>query len=165
MLEGTATILGYTALPESDLRTRLAYATPALRQVVSIVGAAELPALVAGQSLRFRVRLAPTVRQTGKGEIDALLYAVRQSPDERHDRAAVYADYLTQRLSGAAVETVKMDGFRLAKMVRHTQRMFPVAEMSGVFRVNDAAALAGVVEAGIGRQRAYGFGFIRIEPC
>lgn len=167
--DGTATILGYTAHDAEALRERLAFATPALQQAVSVVATAQLPPITAGQRLRFAVRLVPTVRQTGKGEIDALLYAVRQAPREQHDRARVYADYLADRLAGAAVESVQVNGARLTRMTRRTrsgwvQRTFPVAAMSGVLGVVDAASLTETLGRGIGRQKGYGFGFIRLEP-
>ncbi|WP_295445639.1 type I-E CRISPR-associated protein Cas6/Cse3/CasE [uncultured Thiodictyon sp.] len=126
-----------------------------------------MPPLRDGQPLRFRVRLVPTVRQTGKGEIDALLYAVRQAPDGQHNRAQVYAEYLTERLVGVSVQEIRLDGARLTGMVRRqgsgwTERVFPVADMGGVLTVTDSVQFAATLAQGLGRQR--GFGFIRLEP-
>ena len=167
--DGTATILGYTTHDAKALRERLAFALPALQQAVVVVATAPLPPMREGQCLRFSVRLVPTVRQTGKGEIDALLYAVRQAPQGQHDRAQIYAAYLTQRLSGASADGVQVEGMRLAGMLRRqgdgwTERVFPVAELRGVLTVSDAHQLATTLAQGVGRQRGYGFGFVRLEP-
>jgi CRISPR system Cascade subunit CasD len=110
--DGTATLLGYAAHDAVALRARLAFALPALQQAVAVVATAPVPPLREGQRLRFTVRLVPTVRQTGKGEIDALLYAVRQAPDGQHRRAQVYVAYLVERLVGAAVQETRLDGTR-----------------------------------------------------
>jgi len=167
--DGTATILGYATQDAAALRERLAFALPALQQAVAVVGTAPLPPLREGQCLRFTVRLVPTVRQTGKGEIDALLYAVRQAPAGQHDRAQVYCAYLAERLLGAAVQETRLDGMRLTGMVRRqgtgwTERVFPVAELGGVLTVADPVRFAGTIAQGLGRQRGFGFGFVRLEP-
>ena len=167
--DGTATILGYGPLDADALRDRLALATPALQQAVAVAATAPLPALRADQPLRFSVRLVPTVRQTGHGEIDAFLKEVRQSPEASHGRADVYTRYLGERLRGAHLNTVSLDGFRLAPMTRRhagkgwAQRTFPVAEISGVLTVEDADAFTETLSTGIGRQKGYGFGMVRIE--
>jgi CRISPR-associated protein Cas6/Cse3/CasE subtype I-E len=167
--DGTATILGYSVQDADTLRERLAFALPALQQAVAVVATAPLPPLHAGQGLRFRIRLVPTIRQTGKGEIDALLYAVRKDPAGQHDRARIYIDYLTARLAGAEVQHIGLDGTRLASMVRRqgphwTERVFPIAEMSGTLTISDAGQFTALLTQGLGRQRGYGFGFIRLEP-
>ena len=168
--DGTATILGYSPHDAAALRERLGFATPALQQAVSVVATAPLPTLSAGQRLRFSVRLVPTVRQTGKGEIDAMLYAVRQAPEQAHDRSEIYTQYLTKRLLGATVEAVQLAGARLLPMLRRTatgwaQRTFPVADMSGVLTVEDPGQLTQTLINGIGRQRGYGFGLVRLEAA
>lgn len=167
--EGVATVLGYGTEPIPGVEKRLGFALPALRSSVRGVYGYSMPALEEGQHLRFSVRLVPTVKETGKGETDALLHAVRQAPNDQHDRAAVYTDYLRQRLKGAEVEAVVLEGFRLQRMVRRagegwSERTFPVAEMSGVLEVTDTTLFEQMLLAGIGRQRAFGAGFVRLEP-
>jgi len=169
--DGTATIIGYTTYDEAELRNRAAMAIPANREAVSIVATAPLPAFRVDQVLRFAVRLVPTIRQTAKGEVDAFLYAVRQRPDEHHERSDVYTRYLGERLYGARLDTVNMDGFRLAPVVRRharkgwAQRTFPVAEMSGTLTVADPAAFTQTLITGIGRQKAFGFGCVKVEAA
>lgn len=167
--DGTATVLGYTAHAADVLRERLAFALPSLQQAVAVAATASLPPLQEGQRLRFRIRLVPTVRQTGQGEIDAFLYAVRRAPDRPQSRAQVYSDYLAERLVGAAVQELRLDGTRLAGMVRRqgsgwSERVFPVADMSGVLTVSDPARFVLTLAEGVGRQRGFGFGFVRLEP-
>jgi CRISPR-associated protein Cas6/Cse3/CasE subtype I-E len=167
--DGTATIIGYTTRDEGELIDRAAMALPAVQRAVSIVATAPFPALRVGQTLRFAVRLVPTIRQTGKGEVDVFLREVREQPDERPERSAVYTTYLIERLHGAQVDSVALEGFRLANMVRRharkgwAQRTFPVAEMNGTLTVKDHAAFTQTLIAGIGRQKAFGFGLVRLE--
>jgi CRISPR-associated protein Cas6/Cse3/CasE subtype I-E len=168
--DGTATLLGYSPHDAAALRERLGFATPAVQQAVSVVATAPLPTLSTGQRLRFSIRLVPTVRQTGKGEIDAMLYAVRQAPEQEHNRAEIYTQYLVNRLVGATVESTQLAGARLMTMVRRTdtgwsQRIFPVADMNGVLTVDDPTQLTKTLTQGIGRQKGYGFGFVRLEAA
>jgi CRISPR-associated protein Cas6/Cse3/CasE subtype I-E len=167
--DGTATIFGYTSHDEAGLRERASMALPGIQQAVAVVATAPLPAFCVDQALRFSVRLVPTIRQTGKGEVDAFLWEVRQRPDDLHDRSEVYSRYLHKRLGGAQVDGITLDGFRLAPMVRRhaqkgwAQRTFPVAEMSGTLTVTDPIAFTQTLVAGIGRQKAFGFGLVRVE--
>jgi CRISPR system Cascade subunit CasE len=166
----TATLLGYTDGQDATaLRGRLAFATPAWQQAVQVVATAPLPNLTAGQRLRFSLRLVPTVNQTQGGEIDAFLYAVRQAPAEPHNRAAVYLAYVAARLHGAAIGMVGLHGMRLTPMVRRqgkqdwTTRTFPVADLAGDLTVTDPHRFTWTLARGLGRQRGYGFGAIRLE--
>lgn len=168
--DNCATVLGYTNGVEAEqLRSRLALAMPALQQAVSVVATAPMPVLDQGQLLRFSTRMVPTIRQTSAGEIDAFLYAVRRAPDARHERAQVYTDYLNDRLSGAKVGSVSMKGMQLTPMLRRdgkkgwTERTFPVAEMSGTLEVTDSAVFVATLAKGVGRQKAYGYGLVRLE--
>jgi hypothetical protein len=91
------------------------------------------------------------------------------------NRELVYADYLTKRIRGATVNIVRMERFRLEKITRphggdkapasgFASRIVPDAVLEGVLRVDDPMAFAETLAAGVGRQRAYGRGFIRLEP-
>ena len=46
----------------------------------------------------------------------------------------------------------------------YASRIVPDAVLEGVLTVDDAAAFAETLTAGVGRQRAYGRGFIGLEP-
>jgi|SRR5271166_2947474 len=163
------TIVGYSTLDADVLRERLSLATPAIRNAVANIASAPV-VIRAGQQARFSVRLTPTVHVTGRGEKDAFLRAPPGTIREQ-----VYADYLTERLRGASVNIVRMGRFRLEKMTRPhrgdkapasglASRIVPDAVLEGILTVDDAAAFAETLAAGVGRQRAYGRGFIRLEP-
>jgi CRISPR associated protein len=165
----TVTIVGYSTLDADALRERLSLATPAIRNAVADIASAPV-AVRAGQQARFSVRLSPTVHVTGRGEKDAFLVS---PPGSIRDQ--VYADYLTGRLRGAAINMVRMGRFRLEKITRphrgdkapasgFASRIVPDAVLEGVLTVDDPAMFAETLAAGVGRQRAYGRGFIRLEP-
>jgi hypothetical protein len=91
------------------------------------------------------------------------------------NRELVYADYLTGRIRGATVNIVRMERFRLEKITRphrgdkapasgFATRIVPDPVLEGVLTVDDPAVFAATLAAGVGRQRAYGRGFIRLEP-
>lgn len=166
----TATLLGYTdGQDASALRGRLAFATPAWQQAVQVVATAPLPTLTAGQRLRFSLRLVPTIKQTQGGEIDAFLYTVRQAPEASHDRAAVYLAYVAARLHGATIGSARLDGMHLTPLVRRqgkqdwSTRTFPVADLAGELTITDPHRFTWTLARGIGRQRGYGYGAIRLE--
>jgi hypothetical protein len=138
-----------------------------------------------GVVLRFSVRLCPTVHVTpGKdgtaragrrhGERDAFLVAVDQGP-EGPTRDGVYRAYLAERLAGARIETCRLMQMRLAPMLRphrgsnapasgYATRTLPDVVLEGVLTVVDPVPFTSTLGAGIGRQRAYGRGYIRLEP-
>ena len=140
-----------------------------------------LPTLAAGQRLRFSVRLCPTIRITpskdksyAHGEIDAFLVAVQRG-EKNIDRQSVYSRYLTERLKGANVECATLARFRLEQMSRPhrgasapasgvAQRVVPDAVLNGILTVSDPIVFSQTMLNGVGRQRAFGRGYIRLEP-
>jgi CRISPR system Cascade subunit CasE len=168
----TAVIAGYSAQDVDALRQRLAFASPAIQAAISDIFSAPMPELIIGQSLRFTVRLTPTINVTRRGERDA--YLVAREAGGSGTREAVYADYLVQRLRGAEVRVVVLDRFQLAKVTRPHRgkdapetgvaaRVMPDATMSGVLVVADPETFARTLSEGVGRQRAYGRGMLRLE--
>lgn len=165
-----AIVLGYSASSPEDIQQRLELATPAVRQAVEAVYGHEMPSFSVGQRLRFALRMVPTIRVTGHGEQDAFLYAVNKHPDEKQMRGDVYTDYLTQRLAGASMDSVNLEGFQLRKLTRRkrdgwAQRTFPAVHMMGALTVTDAAAFRALLATGIGRQRGFGYGMLRLEAA
>jgi hypothetical protein len=165
-------VTGYSALDVGELHTRLSLACPALQQAVQHVYSAPV-SFEAGQSVRFAVRLAPTVNVTRRGERDAYLVAVEKG--RRDTREAVYVEYLRDRLDGATVRAARMTRFRLERAVRphrgrnapdsgFAQRVMPDAVISGELTITDPTVFAQTLAAGVGRQRAYGRGWVRVEP-
>src|SRR5262249_29878719 len=136
-----------------------------------------MPALKHGTSYRFSVRLVPTIRVTASeatrrhGERDAYLVAADEAgPDRALTRDDIYRDYLARKLVGAEIEGRHLDSFRLLRFVRPKQngqatKTMPEASLSGVVRVSDPGALSQCLRSGVGRQRAYGYGMVRLQPA
>jgi hypothetical protein len=181
-----ATILGYSTLPADELRQRLALAIPALAGAIRGVHGHAVPAFQPGLVMRFLVRLCPTIHVTpGKdgtaragrrhGERDAFLVAVDQGT-EGPTRDGVYRAYLAERLAGARIETCRLLQMRLAPMLRphrglsappsgYATRTLPDVVLEGVLTVVDPVPFTSTLGDGVGRQRAYGRGYIRLEPA
>jgi hypothetical protein len=165
-------LLGYSAHDEAALALRRGLAEPAAQRALRNVLSSPLPEVIpAGTEVRWRIRLCPTLRVTpgaGRrhGERDAFLAAADAAgSDAGLARLDVYADYLRARLPGAELIDAHLDGFRLERMQREGVRVFPVADLYGNARITDWSALRAAMAAGIGRQRAYGCGFLRLEPA
>jgi CRISPR system Cascade subunit CasE len=156
-------------------------ALPSIRMAIKAVYGHALPALTAGQKFRFSVRLCPMKRITpskdkshAHGEIDAFLVAVRRG-EKNIDREGVYTRYLIERLKGSTVERAKLTRFRLEQMSRPhrgasrppsgvAQRVVPDAVLEGVLKVSDPELFMQTLMSGVGRQRAFGRGYVRLEP-
>jgi len=180
-LGSVASVIGYSAIPVGEIENRLLTSLPSVRVAVKSIYGHALPELEAGQKFRFSVRLCPTIRVTpskekshAHGEQDAFLVAVQRG-ETNIEREGVYTRYLAERLSGATVEQAKLTRFRLLKMTRPhrgasapvsglAQRVIPDAVLEGILTVMDPAALKQTLLHGVGRQRAYGRGYVRLEP-
>lgn len=176
-----ATIVGYSVMSVTDVEKRLGLALPSIRAAVKGLYGNALPALASGETFRFSVRLCPTIRITPSkdkshphGEIDAFLVAVQRGETDI-EREGVYTRYLVERLKGASVERAKLTRFRLEQMSRPhrgasappsgvAQRVIPDAVLQGVLIVKDPTALTQTLMSGVGRQRAFGRGYVRLEP-
>jgi hypothetical protein len=176
-----ATIIGYSTISPTDIEARLGMALPSMRAVIKGVHGHELPTLSEGQKFRFTVRLCPTIRITpskdkshAHGEIDAFLVAVQRG-EQKIEREGVYKRYLVERLKGASVERVKLTRFRLETMSRPhrgasapsagaAQRVVPDVVLEGILKVSDGQLFQQTLMGGVGRQRAFGRGYVRLEP-
>jgi hypothetical protein len=181
-----ATVLGYSRLSAEELRLRLALAIPALTGAIRGIHGHSMPEFQPGVKLRFSVRLCPTIHVTpGKegtsraghrhGERDAFLVAVDRGT-EGSTRDGVYRAYLAERLAGARIETCRLMQMRLASILRphrgsdapvsgHATRTVPDVALEGVLTVVDPVPFTSMLGAGVGRQRAYGRGYVRLEPA
>jgi hypothetical protein len=176
-----ATVLGYSAVPVADIEMRQGMALPAIRSAIKTVYGHGLPVLTAGQQFRYSVRLCPTIRVTpsnekshAHGEIDAFLVAVQRG-ETNINREGVYTRYLTDRLKGASVNSARLTRFRLQQMSRPhrgasapssgiAQRVVPDGVLEGMLTVLDPTLLSQTLMSGVGRQRAFGRGYVRLEP-
>jgi CRISPR associated protein len=176
-----ATIIGYSATPVADIEARLGMALPSIRTAIKALYGHALPTPAEGQRFRFSVRLCPTIRVTpskdkshAHGEIDAFLVAVQRG-ETNIERAGVYTRYLIERLRGASVARVKLTRFRLEQISRphrgasapasgFAQRVVPDAVLEGVLTVAEPTTFLQTLVSGVGRQRAFGRGYVRLEP-
>jgi hypothetical protein len=170
------TIVGYTQSGHVDLNKRRSLSLPSVQAAVGEVIGVRLPNLSSGELYRFLVCLVPTIRITkaeGRryGERDAFLAkADAAGKDAGLIRDDVYRDYLAERLAGATVDASHLVQFRLRRFMRPKKDGFvsgktmPEAIIEGRLRVDDPAKLIEVIGAGVGRQRAYGCGMLRLHP-
>jgi CRISPR system Cascade subunit CasE len=170
-------IVGYSETDAAELNRRRALALPSVQQAIGEAISVPLPALTSGERYCFAIRLVPTIRATkaeGRryGEHDAfLIKADALGKDAGLKRDDVYRDYLAERLAGATVEHARLVQFRLTKFMRPTKdgsvsgKTMPEAVMEGHLRVDDSTKLYEAIGRGIGRQRAYGCGMLRLKPA
>ena len=174
-------VIGYSVIPVADIEMRLKMALPSIQTAINAVHGHALPSFAKDQSFRFSVRLCPTMRITpskdkshAHGEIDAFLVAVQRG-EKNIDREGVYARYLAERLKGASIERTKLTRFRLLEVTRPhrgasappsgvAQRIVPDAVLEGILKVSDPELLLRTLTSGVGRQRAFGRGYVRLEP-
>jgi len=170
------TIVGYTQIDPDELNKRRALALPSVQAAVGEVIAVRLPAFSSGERYRFSICIVPTIRVTKSegrryGERDAFLAkADMAGKDAKLKREDVYRDYLVERLAGATIEGSRLVRFRLRQFKRPTNdrsiagKTMPEAVIEGHLRVDDPTKLLEVMGAGVGRQRAYGCGMLRLQP-
>lgn len=169
------TIVGYARDDAATLNKRRALALPTLQAATSEAFSVRMPDLAEGETYSFTVKLVPSVRVTANGkrrhgERDAFLAAVEEAgPDSGLEREGVYREYLKSKLSGAEVLTCRLEQFRLLPFTRpkqegHGQKTLPEAVLSGTLKVASPHDLADRLSQGIGRQRAYGYGMVRLGP-
>lgn len=170
------TIVGYTRADAAELNKRRALALPSVQVAVREAIAIPLPSLSPLERYRFSICLVPTIRVTkaeGRryGERDAFLAkAEAAGKDAGLKRSDVYREYLAERLTGASIEASRLVRFRLRRFMRPTNnhttsgRTMPEAVIEGDLHIEDPTKLVEVIGAGVGRQRAYGFGMLRLQP-
>ena len=171
------TIVGYTQSDSAELNKRRALALPSVQAAVGEAIAVPLPALSAKERYRFSICLVPTIRVTKSegrryGERDAFLArADTAGKDGGLKRDDVYRDYLAERLSGASIEASRLVQFRLRRLMRPKKdrsvsgKTMPEAVIEGCLCVDEPPKLIEAITTGIGRQRAYGFGMLRLQPA
>ena len=152
-----------------------------------------------GRRLGFDVRVRPVWRlrcnlrdpQSGRvlspgAELDAFrVAAIRRFPDGwnvklgngspegggtmRGKRDEIYAEWLVERLDGAAsVESgeCRLAAFQRSRTVRGNGSgpEGPDATLHGTLTVRDADAFARLLRKGVGRHKAYGYGMLLLRP-
>lgn len=182
--EGGLRLLGYSRAEAAALREHaMAFAEPAAAAVCDWESAAskDMAAIPwrAGQRVGFECRVCPVVR--GKaGERDAFLASLPTNAEPAGvSRAEVYRAWMLRRLQPAAEldeQSFRLKAFRLVSTWRLSNRrrnghragrpvVRPDALVSGSLTVSDPAAFGELVERGVGRHRAFGFGMLLLRPA
>lgn len=176
-------ILGYANHGADALKQRLyEFADPAVVAVcaepVGSIASRMMPVWRSGRRLGFEVLCCPVGRKAGTGvEKDFFLIRADQAPDQRLRRDTVYCDWVREQLErngAAAVDAVRLEGFRLVHQTRKVQgaeaprmRHHPVrpqALLRGELTVADPDAFTALLGRGVGRHRAFGYGMLLLRP-
>ena len=132
-----------------------------------------------GKRLGFEVRVRPIVRRTDKADcrpgkewdafqLEAVQYPKRDMPRSREE---VYTDWLTQQFAargGAALESATLHSFQRTRAFRKRQSRYsegPDALIRGVLTITDGEAFGSLLDRGVGRHRAYGYGMLLLRPA
>jgi CRISPR system Cascade subunit CasE len=174
-------ILGYAPQGKGALLPGLALAEPVLAEAfqADAIRDKAMSMLASGTECGFHVTCCPITRCTmpnGKQrEKDAFLAACDARPEGGVERADVYVAWLAAELArNKAAEMLDGDmrGFKLfvpvrrntdGKAAKQTGRR-PLATLSGVLRVKDAASFVELLARGVGRHRAFGLGMLLLRP-
>jgi CRISPR system Cascade subunit CasE len=180
-------LLAYAPRPLAELTRRAAlYADPAFLNVLAPDTADDKPMptdFAPGTRLGFSVRLRP-VQRTGAsrdGETrgrERDVYRGQPGPmNAAATRAAVYRAWLAQylRRDGAAVmsDATAVNAIRQTKLFardrsedarRNRAVDGPDVTVDGVLEIDNPPAFAALLERGVGRFRAFGFGMLLLRP-
>lgn len=177
-------LYAYASVPAASLRdTAQTIALPEHLGVLDLARLEEKPmpsAWVSGQRLGFDLTTRPVRRLNAplgvfaKGaEIDAFLaHVLHNHPDKAPEtqeacREAVYVDWLSERLDGAA--RLERDRSRLAQFYRRrvarggVASEGPEATFHGTLEITDPLRFADLLARGVGRHRAYGYGMLLLR--
>ncbi|MCF7979080.1 MAG: type I-E CRISPR-associated protein Cas6/Cse3/CasE [Chromatiaceae bacterium] len=183
-------LLAYTDQPLEVLSEQAMLATPDVAQALGLdtLAVRAFPQdWREDQPLAFEVRLRPILRAKDGRERDVFLHAVESSASSGSpasstadsNREAVYADWLERQLSAqgaASLVRAGMEAFRLSRVIRQgaantsgkrhaSTVMGPDAVFNGLLRVGDSGAFNQMLQRGIGRHRAFGFGMLLLKPA
>ena len=140
-----------------------------------------------GQKLGFDLRARPVRRLTGElgtangttykagAELDAFLLEAltvfAADPDGMkkagRTREAVYLDWLSERLAPwAALDRAssRLAGFRRGRAARNGGVGGPDTTIRGTVTISDATGFGELLERGVGRHCAYGYGMMMLRP-
>lgn len=181
----TLPVLAYSQRDAEELRTAArTYADPAVYEVAvwDRLAAKPMPEQWSeGQRLGFACRVCPIVRRSEDGkEMDAFL-AQSLAVDDKSvplDREEIYRQWLhdeIDRRGGVRLGPVEILRWQRASLFRR----FPDPEdgdtktrtverpdviLRGELEIQDGAAFQAMLERGLGRHRAFGFGMVLLRP-
>ena len=178
-----ARILGYSACDAQALREHMIeFADPSAFAVCPDprydIASRPMPAWREGRRLQFELQCCPVGRKSRSGvEKDLFLIAV-ESGTSSPTREQVYCDWVRRGIeeNGAAlVHRLSLEGFRLVRQIRRTSGfkserkaavlIRPMAIIRGELTVGNPTAFSTLLERGIGRHRAFGYGMLLLRPA
>ena len=178
------TLYGYATADAAALRDAAAtFACPLQSQIIpagSLAGKPMPAEWESGKRLGFEVRIRPIVRRSRKAysrpgkEYDAFQFEADGYPkgEMPRSREQVYTDWLSSRFEvrgGARLESATMQSFQRIRAYRKRNAARysegPDALMRGELTITDGAAFAKLLEKGVGRHRAYGYGMLLLRPA
>ena len=131
----------------------------------------------AGHRLGFETLVRPVARRARKSarpdaEVDVFQREAMLHPPGGMDRSReeVYADWLSDQLwrhGRAELESAALQTFRRTRAVRSLRGRpveGPSALMRGTLRIGDTDKFNLLIERGVGRHRAYGYGMLLLRP-
>lgn len=135
-----------------------------------------MPAFPEGRRLRFQILVNPAASDRSQGRKRDIFH-LRKNPDS--SREEVYAEWLRGRLGSVELESFQTLNFWKEPVLfrgtggrntgGRTERVIdlPVADFGGTINVSSAEVplLISLLDGGIGRGGAFGFGMLRVLPA
>lgn len=181
-------VLAYSSATASELRDYAdSFADPTVHAALDWDGFASkmMPQVwPEGHTFGFEVRVCPVIRKGSAGEkhrkgaeVDAFLarcWSVGR--DTQVDREVVYREWFLDtvaRIGGATPENVRLIRMQRHRLVRRTQGderkahtlERPDVTLMGQIKVTDGDTFMRLLERGVGRHRAFGFGMLLLKPA
>lgn len=176
-------LLGYVSASRAELAEHAAaFAPPLATAACAPEQLAQIKAMPTnwqpGRRLGFEVLACPVSRRDD-AEKDVFLRRADRHPSDAPplQRDDVYRDWLQRQFGTAAqIEDMRLEGFRLVHMLRRGERgnsdgkrpaariSRPQALLCGTLRVDGSADFSTLLQRGIGRHRAFGFGMLLLKP-
>ena len=177
-------LLAYSTVDAEALQNHLrAFAEPATFAVcpdpqVAILSK-QLPRWRAGRRLAFEVLCCPVGRKSATGiEKDVFLLRADTAPPGSLHRDEVYGEWARRQIEqtgAASVASVRLDGFRLVRLMRQTREaggtrrarrlVRPQALLRGELIIRNADGFTELLRRGIGRHRSFGYGMLLLGPA
>ena len=171
-------LLGYSHLSgEALAEYARTYAAPLAQQVCPLTDGIAVKAMPdawrVGRRLGFELLACPISRMRSS-EDDVYRRHLRESSElgqSAQTRAEVYCGWLAKQLGEACtLEDFNLDGFRNISLLRKANGTgrhdftAPQALFGGVLEVQDSEAFNHLLDRGVGRHRAFGYGMLLLRP-
>ena len=175
---------GYSPRPAAELKEALQIFANPRQQLALDPDSLESKALPAqwrpGRQLAFALRACPTVRSAGREnsigpaqyEYDLYRWTLSRLPKGQPapTRNQVYCQWLERKIAdhgGLELQEAHVANYVPITAYRKTNskpRELPSVSFQGLLTINDSDQFNALLEQGLGRHKAYGFGMLQIRP-